>query len=182
MLLPQSRIQTPLQKALVVASIAFGALCFAILVYAVEHSYRSPSPGPERDKQEDNIKEAVFRYQFVHNASGLQQKAGVYFLSLWGVGEDGKDPSDDFMRRFAGHTPPVKKFSRASFEDGLKDEETGARGLIFRVTVIKWITGSRVEVGGGYYEGQVSSSGNTYYVEKRDGKWVVVRDKMYWIS
>ncbi len=49
---------------------------------------------------EDDIREAVFRYQFAHNASAQQQGAKVYFLSL---AED-KDPSDRFMLRFKDHT------------------------------------------------------------------------------
>lgn len=53
-----------------------------------------------------DICEAVFRYQFEHNASGAQQKAKAYFLKI-----HNKDPSDEFLARFKGHTPPVKKGS-----------------------------------------------------------------------
>lgn len=35
-----------------------------------------------RSVQEEDIREAVFRYQFEHNASGLQQAAEFYCLSL----------------------------------------------------------------------------------------------------
>lgn len=182
MIFAPSRIRTPLHKALVIGFIAFGAACFGVFVHIVESSYAIPPPGPDRDKQEDDIREAVFRYQFAHNASGLRQQARVYFLSIWGLGEDGKDPSDDFMRRFAGNVPPVKKFSRVSFENGLRDEETGSPGLIFRVTAIKWITRARVEATGGYYAGYLNASGNVYYVERRNGTWTVVRGEGHWIS
>jgi hypothetical protein len=177
MLLPQSRIQTPLHKALVVACIAFGVLCFATVVYVVEHSHRAPSAGPERNKQEEDIAEAVFRYQFLHNASGRQQNAKVYFLSL-----RYRNPSDKFMQRFAGNTPVVDRVSDCTEDDDIRDIHTEAPGILFRITTIKWITPSRVEVSGGYDEGRLSSSGNTYYIEKRNGKWVVVRDEMHWIS
>ena len=54
-----------------------------------------------RAAEEDNIREAVYRYQFQHNASALKQNAKAYFLGI----EKGKgvaDPSDAFMKRFAG--------------------------------------------------------------------------------
>jgi hypothetical protein len=126
----------------------------------------------------DDIREAVFRYQFIHNASGQQQNAKVYFLF---IGKD-KDPGDELIERFKDHKPPVKKGSRASLEGGAIDKETGERGLVFYATTIKEISEDKVEVEGGYYEAGLSSSGNTYTVERKDKKWVVTEDKMLWIS
>jgi hypothetical protein len=120
--------------------------------------------------QEDDIRETVFRYQFDHNASGLQKSAKGYFLA---IGEKGVDPSAEFMKRFAHHNPPVHKGSAW---------RTGNKGLFFRVTSIAWISDTEVEVVGGYYEGNVSSSGNTYTVKKDTGKWQVTNDKMGTIS
>jgi hypothetical protein len=134
-----------------------------------------------RESQIDDIREAVFRWQFHHNASGQQKKAQVYFLQ---VGENGDDPTDEFIKRFADHKPPVRKRS-ASSEDhgrGVRDKQTGERGLIFRVSKIEWRTDAEVEVKGGYYEANLSASGNTYTVKKQDGKWKVTNDKMDWIS
>jgi hypothetical protein len=178
MLLPQySRFRTPLQK-IIVASLAVLVLAaFATLVYSYERYYRGPPKVPDRDKQEEDIAEAVFRYQFLHNASGRQQSAEVYFLSL-----RYRNPSEEFMQRFAGNTPVISTVSECTEDDDIRDLHTDARGILFRITTIKWITPSRVEVSGGYDEVRLSSSGDTYYVEKRDGKWVVVRDKMHWIS
>jgi hypothetical protein len=39
-----------------------------------------------------------------------------------------------------------------------------------------------VKVEGGYYEGNLSSSGNTYTVKMENGKWAVTNDEMHWIS
>lgn len=123
----------------------------------------------------DDIREAVFRYQFEHNASGQQELAKSYFLSV----EDGKDPEDEFMKRFTDHLPSVKKFSQAKGEfkkDGDLD------GLMFHIEAIKQIGPNKVEVSGGYYESGLSASGNTYTVERVKKKWIVTRDKMHWIS
>jgi glyoxylase-like metal-dependent hydrolase (beta-lactamase superfamily II) len=114
-----------------------------------------------------DIAEITFRYQFKDNASGQQQKAPAYFLSLFG-----KDPTPEFLKRFAGHKPPVRKGSEFEIMKGLK----------FIVTRIKRVTRNKVEVSGGYYEAGLSSSGNTYVLEKKNGKWTVTKNTMHWIS
>ena len=53
-----------------------------------------------------DVCEAVFRYQFQHNASGIQ-KADVYFLTI-----QSQNPSHRFIARFSDHSPPVRKGSR----------------------------------------------------------------------
>ena len=86
-----------------------------------------------RESQTDDIREAVFRWQFDHNASGQQTNSQVYFLE---VGEKGGDPTDEFMKRFANHKPPVRKVSACSANagKGVLDMKTGEKGLIFRIT------------------------------------------------
>jgi len=110
-----------------------------------------------------------------------QKSAKVYFL---GVGDKATDPSDEFMKRLADHKPPVRKASASHFVlgKGLLNTKTGERGLAFRATTIKWISDTEVEVSGGYYEAELSSSGNTYTVKKENGKWKVTKEKMDWIS
>jgi hypothetical protein len=122
----------------------------------------------------------VFRHLFEHNASGQQKKAGVYCLSL----REDADPSDEFMKRFAGHNPPVRKLSECSIGpfDGVVDKRTHKVGLKFRVSSITWISATEAEATGGYFEGGLSASGNTYTVKKVHGKWRVTKDKMNWIS
>jgi|NGEPerStandDraft_6_1074524.scaffolds.fasta_scaffold57598_1 hypothetical protein len=139
----------------------------------------------DRDSQIDDIREATFRYQFAKNASGQQATAKVYFLSFIVPGKlDGHDPSDDFMKRFAGHNPRVAKASQAktSKDDVVRDSKTGEQGLIFSLNAIHWKSDTEVEVSGGYYEASESASSNTYYLVKKSGKWIVERDVMDWIS
>src|ERR1700682_2723543 len=109
MLLPQSRIRTPLQRAIVATLLIVVIAGFCVLVYIDEHYYRDLSRIPDRGKQEDDIREAVFRSQLAHEEGRPRRwKPAVYFLSLSGTGGGGKDPNDDFMKRFTGHTPTVK--------------------------------------------------------------------------
>jgi hypothetical protein len=113
------------------------------------------------------ICEAVFRHQFVSNASGARSSAPAYFLSI-----EGSDPPKGFLNRFKANQPPVRPGS---------EFETGA-GLLFSVDRIKDIDPMTVEVEGGYYEADLSSSGNSYRLELHDPSWVVVSDQMNWIS
>ncbi len=177
MLLPRSHAWTPLQKWIIASAVLFAVTGFGAVVYVYERDYRGPPKVPDREKQEEDIAEAVFRYQFLHNASGRQHKAAVYFLSL-----RDRNPRKEFMARFAGNTPRVSTVSECTEDDDIRDLDTDEPGILFRITDFKWITPTRVEVSGGYNEGRLSSSGDTYYVEKRDGDWVVVRDEMHWIS
>ena len=151
----------------------------ALLVF-VCLSTASAQTDAARFHEEDNVREAVFRYQFEHNSSGQQKRAGVYCLS---IGEN-TDPSDEFIRRFANHKPPVRKISGCNVGpyDGVVDKDTHKLGLVFRVSGIKWISETEVEASGGYYEAGLSASGDTYTVSKQLGKWRVTKDKMNWIS
>lgn len=133
--------------------------------------------------QDDDIREAVFRHLFTHNASGLQDRADAYYLA---VGPFELDPSDGFLKRFGDHKPPVRKVSEcrppADSNDRPRNVKTGRQGLIFQVTFIRRVGLREFEAKGGYYEGLLSGSGNTYRVRLVNGRWTVVRDRMDWIS
>ncbi|MHC4200916.1 MAG: hypothetical protein ACYSU0_13065 [Planctomycetota bacterium] len=159
----------------VVASFAYVAVgCVGQLQQLAQPAARG-NAGIERPAKavlEDDIREAVFRWQFAHNASALQQKAKAYYLSFGG----GQDPGDAFIERFGSHVPPVKKLSQC--ETGgrgsqVKDRGTGERGLIFRVTKIVWRSGTEVEVTGGYCEANMSGSTIIWRVVREGGRWVV---------
>jgi hypothetical protein len=136
----------------------------------------------DRSSQEDDIRETVFRHQFDHNASGQQKSAHAYCLAVLVDNKD-SDPSHQFIRRFAHHKPPVRKASACHW-DSIKvvENRTGRPALIFRVSRIGWISDTEVTVDGGYEEGNVSASANTYTVTNRNGKWEVTHDQMNAIS
>jgi hypothetical protein len=113
------------------------------------------------------ICEAVFRYQFKNNASAAQQNASAYFLSI-----DNRDAPKDLINRFKGQVPPVMVGSGFSVGKGVK----------FRINSLKWIDKVTVEVEGGYYEGNVSASGNIYRLLRQDGTWKVIAKQGQWIS
>ena len=133
---------------------------------------------------DDQVREAVFRHLFIHNASGMKDSAQVYFLAIDEGGGKRRDPSPALMARFARQKPRVEPVSRAdiSFEKGAVHRETGERGLVFRVGAIKRVSDDVAEVEGGYYEGNLSASGNLFRVERNAGVWIVTSEKMQWIA
>jgi hypothetical protein len=143
-------------------------------------------PTDERERQEFAVYEAVFRHQFTHNESGLQDAAGAYCLALQDASEaveSWRDPSPLLMRRFDSHRPRVRGVSQCRVSvSGNVDVATGLRALVFRAGPIGWNGPTGATVDGGYHEGGLSASGKTYVLHRRDGAWVVVEDRWRWIS
>lgn len=125
---------------------------------------------PSRTAAVDDIAEAVFRYQFDHNASALQKSAETYCLSLPGE----TMPSAEFLRRFQGNHPPVAAANQC--------ERKGVKNLFFRVQKLDWHGDNEVWVRGGYWEGNLSSSVEMYRVVNQNGKWIVKGARMEAIS
>lgn len=130
-----------------------------------------------RWKTEDDIREAVFRYQMRCFA---QEKPDVFFLSVTTFGFD-RSPSSSFLRRFKS---PISAFSECTQvgAETVRRAGTFEEGLILRVGRVKWLSASETEVAGGYYQNGTSASGNVYRLAKQQERWVVVGDKLIWIS
>lgn len=129
-----------------------------------------------RESQSDDVREAVFRWQFEHhNAPAQLTNAQVYFLEL---GPSADDPTDEFLKRFDGHKPPVRKGSSCIVNGSAMDKKTGERGIIFRITSIVWQSDSTVEVNAGYYEGGLSVRGSLYILKREKRKWRVTGERI----
>lgn len=120
-------------------------------------------PVVSRSTEEDRIAEALFRH-LLQEHQGLK----VYFLSREGV-----DPNDDFMRRFQGEVPVKKKESLSTHGQyrRILDKETGATAGIVSVGSIKWISDSEVEIGGGFYDGEVIEY--RYRMRHTNAGWII---------
>ena len=122
---------------------------------------------------EDQVREAVFHYLFEHQQLKPQGTLEAYFL---GLGAKGDDPPPHFMRRFAGHRPPVKPLSASSLdtqEMRLLDPETGGVGLYFEIHSVDWRGEDQAHVQGGCYLYPVTDRRSEYRVTRDSGGWVV---------
>lgn len=150
---------------------------FPILLLLGFASCAHLADNPTRADEADDIGEAVFRFQ-IQKADPANPK--LYFLE---VGEK-QDPSDAFMTRFEGHTPPVRKYSECTGYNirGVFDKKTNEKGKILRIDKISWRWNSTVRVEGGMYSAGLGASGNTYILEKQEGEWKVIKAKTNWVS
>ncbi len=146
------------RKYIIVGLLAVGVALAGCFAYATRTASLS---GEECD-----ICEAVLRHQIVHSAAGGRGTATAY------VEIQGRNPTASFLDRFRGHQPPVRPGWQFSC----------GGGVLYEIGEIRRTGEDSAEVDGGYYEGRNSASGNTYYLVRRDGKWVVERDEMHWIS
>lgn len=146
-------------------------LLLSVLIATVACASTGPVPSTEAQaRATSDIAEAVFRYQFRHNASSLQERADRYCLSLPGE----QSPDAAFLQRFDGNTPQVVGVDECRRKSG--------KNLLFRIQKLDWRSDDEVWVSGGYWEGNLSSSGESYRVHRKDGKWVVDGARMETIS
>ena len=138
------------------------ASCLAITMLSSCGAILSPEDDPQAETFD--LFEAFFRYKFDHNSSGSQQNAEAYFLEI-----EGEDPSPEFLARFKGHSPPVKRGS----EFVMWSEFVKGNGLLFRIDSYNQfgLFGNRAKISGGYAEGDLSASWGSYIWVKRKGKW-----------
>ena len=162
--------------------------CFILCCCSTRAADKSPGTNGARQEQEDDIREAVFRYQFATNEVS---KAEVYFLSV-GLGKAGHiifdashDPSDAFVKRFADSKPIVKKASASDFgspSGWVADKRSGKRGVLFCARTIKWVSETEVEVNGGFVAGMMYARDFTYTLVKEKGKWRIKRSELTGLS
>jgi hypothetical protein len=137
-------------------------LALLLAVTACASGAPPPSgPAPDRLTAEPDIAEAVFRYQFQHNASSIGQGADRYCLSLFGD----RQPDAAFLHRFDGNHPSVVRADQCQRGSG--------HDLFFRVQQLDWRSDTEVWVRGGYLETTLSSATESYRVRFKNGRWVV---------
>ena len=152
-------------------------LALACVLYGGCNSLPVPSfilrAPADRLVQEDDIREAVFRYRISTKNSNSR-----VFLMI-----DGKDPSDAFMTRFTGLNPPIKKVSGAQLKAvWLRDRLTGEQAVELSVGSISWISVDRVELPGSSYCGVRCADFGIYRVVRKNGRWAVEQYEVRAIS
>jgi hypothetical protein len=122
-----------------------------------------------RAEQEDDIREAVFRYQF-KNADLL---VAYHFLSV-----NGKNPSAALLQRFHDEQPPALPVSDSEIVKKpmrmVQNRNDYKQGVLFNVGQIKWISDAKVDVDGGFACGDFCDEfSGVYHLTKQGNKWAV---------
>jgi hypothetical protein len=118
--------------------------------------------------QEDDIREAIFRYEMKDHRG-----PDVVFLSI-----NNQEPSDAFMRRFFDAKLSVKTWSAIAPatkppQRWINDRETGNPGVALSVGKITWTSDHGVTVAGGYYCGILCAGAGDFYVNLKGKRWIV---------
>jgi len=136
-----------------------------------------------RESEAHNVREVAFK-SLIYEAAAAQQGYRVYFLSLGSTWTNDTpfaiDPSDTFMTRFAGRTPPVKKVSQSKkAERGqVLDKSTGQLGVIFTVADLKWVSDQEVEATCSVYKAGLNGYAYKYTLIKKNNQWKVANKKL----
>lgn len=124
---------------------------------------------PSRADQEDNVREAVFRYQF----KSFDLLVAYHFISV-----NGKNPPAAMLQRFHGDQPQVLPVSESEkIKKPMKliqNRSDYKQGALFNQGQIKWISDVKVDVDGGFECGDICDEATgVYHVSRQENKWVV---------
>ena len=134
----------------------------------------------------DDIAEAVLRHMFRPEpferevSHAVNQIHKVYFVAF----ADSADPSPEFIKRFDDLKLPVKPLSTGEWRRMfIYDKATGERGAAFYIEKITMHGRRTAEVKAALHPGGgLSASGLVYRVVQKNGKWVVIGERLKWIS
>jgi len=121
----------------------------------------------DRTAEEPNICEIILRDQMELEKKWVTGQTSAYFIQILG-----NDPSDEFLARFAGHQPPVKKSFQWSQH----------QGTLLKAYDLKWLSDKSVEIRGSYYRASLCAGGCTYLIIRKWGRWILKDTYNDWIS
>jgi len=157
----------------------------ALLLLVASSSLLACSGPMDRIAEADNAREAMFRYMIAEHGSLQGEDGHCYFLSVQnGDARRWSDPSDAFMKRFAGLAPAVKKVSECDSDAsrGVTDRATGARGHILHLDPIRWLSDREVELGWKDYTNGLDANGGRCRLRWNVGNWILVDKRTEVIS
>jgi len=164
-----------------------------VVAFSSALSAQSVGNAASRPAQEEDIREAVIRYQIGRwsrkdpknknvDADAKQNGADRSNLTVCFISINGRDPSDEFLKRFPDVPMAVKKFSRAKEHFLISDRKTHEEGIILAISEIRWQSDSLVQVDGRFRTCSSCSWSQTYTVRLENGKWIVTSSKLTGMS
>ena len=137
-----------------------------------------PATAATRTAQEDNIRIAVFTFQFTQAYSGRPANCPYYFLCGGFVHKHPYNPRKTVLDHFAGFKPPVYGITEASH---YSNPAVGCK-----IDLVKWISPTEVHVNAEMFPvdgAQIDfATGYNYTLILKNGGWTVTKHKMVWIQ
>jgi hypothetical protein len=121
-------------------------------------------------KKEDDVREAAIRYALTHFEAPDLSKVSAIIVEI-----DHDTPSDEFLKRFAGYKPPLRKMPRSQRRE-LQEAE-----LSCTVSDLKWVSETEAEI----YASRVISNAAVsfrYTMRFTNRGWEVIQYKITGIS
>ncbi len=169
---------------------AMRSLCGLLLCVTLAGCVSSTPPAPGKahaasDQQlREDITEAVLRHMCQPGPTDishpLTREHKVYFLSI----SQWYDPRAGFLKRLNDLGAPVKPISAGEWSGGfIYDRATRERGAAFQIDRITMLSDDEADVDAVVQPGGPRSSCGWFYrLNRKDGKWVVARERWKWVS
>jgi len=132
-------------------------------------------PHSPDEKTVEDIREAVFRYQF-------GRKADCYCISV----EKEQNPSKELMQRFINYSPQVRMSSECKIapnEDFARFRDVSGKTIIFHtVRSVKLKMWKRAEAEGSWELGPLHGEAHRYFLKYENGAWKVTGQQLLTVS
>ncbi len=135
----------------------------------------------DRAAEEDNIREAMFRFMIAEKQDLQGQQDHYYFLSVHSDSSRSHgDPSDEFMKRFDGNSPVVKRASECTNDAprGVVDKVNGTRGHILHLDPVRWLSDREVEMQWADHTSGSNGYGGRCRLRWSVGNWILTHKTM----
>lgn len=149
-------------------------LMLLILVVPVSISGQNSE---QKEQFDPEILESVFRYQIKQCAENTSLT--VFLLSI-----HGKDPSDEFMKRFTEESVSVKKRSvlaKSEKTNEFIDKESGKFAALLSFDKSKLLDESSAQVEGSCGYADWAARGYKYNLVREKKRWIVKRADLAWL-
>jgi len=132
------------------------------------------------DKTVEDVREAIFRFQFNRIGTKSDKLVRVYFLT---IGESPQDPDETFISRFSDLKSSVRKASMALCSTNgthiaCRDRATGETGFLFWVGPVR-VHSPFASAEGNFWLGtQAERMPRKYFLRFTNGRWTVQQEAL----
>ncbi|MBV8799224.1 MAG: hypothetical protein JOY77_00930 [Alphaproteobacteria bacterium] len=130
-----------------------------------------------------DIAETTFRYQISHSDAAQANPALTACLGFDNARLETRNPPPELISRLRYVRASAKPWTECSWLSGkVVDRLSGEQAIIFTVGVPKCSGDSSCQIDGGYQLGNLGSSRETFFLEKRGAEWIVVKNMLRTIA